>query len=203
MDELIIQNTQLPSNVEDLARFALVGREKLSAVRAEIRAIDKLGLADGVRRQKLDEAQMISEGVLDAEVRIGTLTADLPKATRGNQYTGKMVSDSVVADQKPKTEAIKELGFTTKQVERFEKLAKNPEIIEQAKSEARDNDDIVSRSLVLEKIKNHERKEIKQDKARRKSTDFELSENDCKLICADIRNGLPEILNHYKLPNTF
>jgi len=62
---------------------------------------------------------MISEAVLDAEVRIGTLTSALPKATKGNQYTGKMVSDTAVADQKPKQEAIKELGFTPSPRERL------------------------------------------------------------------------------------
>ena len=153
MNELTVYQGNLPANIEDLARFALVGREKMVAVRAEIRAIDKLGLAEEVRRQKLEEGQMISEAVLDAEVRIGTLTSALPKATKGNQHTGKMVSDTAVADQKPKQEAIKELGFTPKQVERFETMAKHPEIVEQAKAEARENDDIVSRSAVLQKIK--------------------------------------------------
>ncbi len=155
MNEVTSYNQQLPANLEDLSKFALIGREKLVSVRAEIRAIDKLGLAEEVRRQKLDEAQMISEAVLDAEVKIGTLTAEIPKATeaKGNQHTGKWINDNGVENPKPKAEAIKELGFTPKQVERFEKLAKHPKIVEQAKAEARENDDIVSRSSVLEKIK--------------------------------------------------
>ena len=60
MNQLTNTQNNLPQNVEELSRFVLVGREKLVAVRAEIRAIDKLGLADGVRRQKLEEAQMIA-----------------------------------------------------------------------------------------------------------------------------------------------
>ena len=67
----------------------LVGREKLVAVRAEIRAIDKVGLAKEVREQKLQEAQAISEAVLDAEVKIGELMRSVPKATKGtggNRY---------------------------------------------------------------------------------------------------------------------
>ena len=49
-----IQNTQsnLPVTIEDLSKFVLVGREKLVAVKAEIRAIDKVGLATEVRNQK-------------------------------------------------------------------------------------------------------------------------------------------------------
>ena len=70
---------------------------------------------------------------------------EVPKATKGNQYTGKMVSDSGVDNQKSKSTVIREAGFTPKQAERFQQLAANPEIVEQAKAEARENDDIVSR----------------------------------------------------------
>ena len=157
MNGLALYQNNLPATVEDLSKFALVGREKLAAVRAEIRAIDKLGLAEGVRRQKLDEAQMISEAVLDAEVRIGTLTPRIPKNER---VQTDLLPDTAVAQTK--TQAIRALGFTPKQVERFEKLARYPEVVEQAKAEARENDDIVSRSLVLEKIKTAERAERRE-----------------------------------------
>ena len=159
-NQLATTNSNLPQNIADLSKFVLVGREKLVSVRAEIRAIDKLGLADEVRRQKLEEAQMISEAVLDSEVRIGTLTAQIPKATqtKGNQYSQKWKNDSGGENPKSKTETVRSLGFTPKQVERFETLAKNPAIVELAKAEARGNDDIVSRSLVLEKIKTADKK---------------------------------------------
>ena len=41
-----------------------------------------------------------------------------------------MVSDTTVANQKPKKEAIKDLGFSQKQAERFETLASNKDLIE-------------------------------------------------------------------------
>lgn len=77
---VIIQNRNLPNTIEDLAKFVLVGREKLTAVRANIRAIDKLQLAEDVREQKKEEAQMLAEALLDAEVRIGDLLKQIPKA---------------------------------------------------------------------------------------------------------------------------
>lgn len=61
----------------------MVGREKLVSVRAEIRAIDKLNLAEEVRTQKKEEAMMLSEALLDAEVKIGELTRVLPKSVGG------------------------------------------------------------------------------------------------------------------------
>ena len=81
MNEIVTNTTNLPANIEDLSKFFLVGREKLIAVRAEIRAIQKVGLAKEVYDQKLKEAQEIAEAVLDAETRMGELIKDIPKAT--------------------------------------------------------------------------------------------------------------------------
>lgn len=150
MQDLTVVQRNLPATVDDLAKFVLVGREKLVAVRAEIRAIDKVGLAQEVREQKLQEAQAISEAVLDAEVKIGELMAQVPKATKDN---ARKQIDSGVDLIKPKADVIRDAGFTQKQVERFQTLAAHPDIVEQAKAEARENDDIVSRSLVLNMVK--------------------------------------------------
>lgn len=146
MNELSTSSRQLPDTLPELSKFVLVGREKLTAVRAEIRAINKVGLAQEVRKQKLEEAQDIADAVLDAEVRIGELMAKVPKAV--NQY--KRATDSGVASTK--TEVIHEAGFTPKQVERFQTIAKHPEAVEQAKTEARENDEVVTRSAVMKKI---------------------------------------------------
>ena len=117
MSESIIRvNTNLPANINDLSKFVLVGREKLIAVRAEIRAIEKVGLAQEVREQKLREAQDISEAVLDAEVRIGELMAKVPKASKYNAVKQK---DSGVQSFQTKTQVIEQAGFTPKQVQRF------------------------------------------------------------------------------------
>lgn len=158
MNQIATSQWNLPDKIEDLARFALIGREKMTAVRAEIRAIEKLGLAEEVRRQKLEEAQLISEAVLDAEVRIGTLTAALPKAAGGDRRSVDFKTDTAVDFEKPtKAQAIESIGFTPKQVERFETLARHPEVVEQAKAEARERDDIVSRAFVLQKVQEAKR----------------------------------------------
>lgn len=158
MNEITTNKTQLPTTIDELSKFALIGREKLVAVRAEIRAIEKVGLAEEVRKQKKEEAQEIAEAVLDAEVKLGELIAQVPKATNGgaNQYRAK---STAVSKERTKAETIKDAGFTQKQAERFETLAKNPDIVEQAKAEARENDDIVSRSLVLNMVKSKKKEE--------------------------------------------
>ena len=106
-DLMMTTNYELPANIEDLSKFVLIGREKLVAVRAAIRAIDKLEVAQDVREQKLHEAQAISEAVLDAEVKIGQLMKNLPKASGGDRRSENFKNDSGVDFEKSKTEVIK------------------------------------------------------------------------------------------------
>jgi hypothetical protein len=172
LPEITIVTQHLPDNIQDLSKFVLVGREKLVSVRAEIRAIEKLNIAEEVRSQKREEAAMLSEALLDAEVRIGELLKQLPKdnSFKGNQWQKdtavqsplKTVNSTVANNQrtaeiphliKPKQEVVQDLGFTTKQAQRFETLASNKDIVEQVKAEARENEDIPTRSRVLQLVK--------------------------------------------------
>ena len=192
-NELAIYQGNLPDKLPELAKFVLVGREKLTAVRAEIRAIDRVRLAKEVRDQKREEAQMLSEALLDAEVKLGDMTKAIPKAAAGRP---RKITDSGVANfasdleptdsgvarsmtespqkQKTKREVIQELGFTPKQVERFEKLADNKDLVELAKAQARANDDIPTRSQVLSMAQARQKKfdqDMKQLDVDKKVTD--------------------------------
>ena len=140
MDNSIsVSKANLPANLEDLSKFVLVGREQLVAVRAAIRAIDKVGVAQEVRKQKLKEGQEIGEAVLDAEVRIGELMREVPKASGGAPYHKS--TKATDGQSKTKTEAIaammgmteaKDKGKVEHMIKRFETLAAHPEIVAQA-----------------------------------------------------------------------
>lgn len=150
MNEVAKREWQAPDTLTDLSKFVLVGREKLNAVRAEIRAINKVGLAQEVYEQKLAEAQDIADAVLDAEVRMGQLTADMEKSVGGRPSETK---DNSVRSFPTKSEQLEEIGITEKQKQRFETLAKHPEVVEEAKAAAREEGRIVTRQDVLNKIK--------------------------------------------------
>lgn len=156
MNSIAVSSNNLPGTLEDLSKFVLVGREQLVAVRAAIRAIDKVGVAQEVRKQKLKEGQEIAEAVLDAEVRIGELMAATPKA-----QGFASIRDTAVTN---KTDALKQAGFTgsdekiRQMAHRFETLAAHPEAVERAKAEARENQEMVTRSSVLEKVASEKEK---------------------------------------------
>lgn len=164
MDEIQIVNAQLPSTLPELARFALVGREKLASVRAEIRAIEKVGLAQEVLAQKRVEAQEIAELVTLSEVQIGRMLKEIPKATTNNPSGKNQYTDGQIIPQdkktKTKTETIRNLGFTPKQTAQFQQMADHEEVVHEAILEARESDDIVSRSSVMKKIKEAKRPHV-------------------------------------------
>ena len=168
MNELSVLQNNLPDSIEDLSKFVLIGREKLKAVKAEISAIQKLGLAKEVYEQKKSEAQEIAETVTLAEMRTGELLRQIPKATPNNNKFHESCTGATLV--KPKEQVIKELGFEKTQAHRMEQLAENPEIVKQAIQEARNNDDIVSRSFVLGKIK-QEKKKTEVEQAEKKVAD--------------------------------
>lgn len=205
-EEIIIRNQNLPNTIEELAKFVLVGREKLVSVRAEIRAIDKLELAEEVREQKREEAQMLAEALIDAEVRIGDLLKEIP--TSKGKRTDLKLNDTGVGMLETKKNAIERLGFNQKQAERFETMASNKDIVEQVKAEARENEDIPTRSRVLQLVKEKTKEEkdneyLKQqfrEIERIKGTEIRMNEAIFKILTVDVNeenvqiwiNGLDE-----------
>lgn len=193
---IIVQNKQLPDKIEDLAKFVLVGREKLTAVRANIRAIDKLQLAEDVREQKREEAQMLAEALLDAEVKIGDLLKNIPKNTefKGNQYKEVKSHQCENTKQETKQEVIQRLGFNKDQANRFETLSSNKDIVEQVKAEARENEDIPTRSRVLQLVKEKTKeekdteylKEQFREIERIKGTEIRMNEAIFKILTVEV-----------------
>jgi len=171
MADITAYQENLPDNLKDLSAFVLVSREKLTAVRAEIRAIEKLELAEEVRQQKREEARMLSDALLDAEVRIGELTKRIPKGAGGDRKTIKVDSnvhfenktlDSGVQNfstLQTKAEIINEMGLNQRQVNRFEQMADNKDIVEQVKAEAKEAGEIPTRGKVLDLIKVRKQRE--------------------------------------------
>ena len=205
MDEKAITFTrsELPATIDDLSKFVLIGRDKLQAVRAEIAAIKKVGLASEVLEQKRAEAQEIAELVTLSEMRMGEMLSEIPKATKGsggNRYQ-KAESREKQPDllfSKTKTETIAEAGIPREAAKQYQQMAAHPEIVEQAIAEARENDDIVSRASVLRKIKESKKQEQRKEREERKrfTVDDVFPSESCKLFVADIRDGLAEVADN-------
>lgn len=149
MNDLATYQGGLPETAEDLAHFLLIAPEKAAAMRAEIRAIQKVGLAKAVYDQKLEEQRRLCDMILDASVRLGEMTKAIPQAPGGDRRSEDFKRDGVVPSEKTKTEAIENLGFSKKQVQRFETLANNKDLVEQEKAKAREEGRMPTRTNVI------------------------------------------------------
>ena len=157
MNDIVVSpEYEFPTAVEDVASFAIIAQEKLKSVRAEISAIQRLGLAQDVLQQKIQEAQQIAEVKTRAEMRLGELTAAMPKAKGGKPYQTSY-SSSRETSKTTKQEALAKVNISKQKASQYELMAAHPDVVEQAIAEARENDDIVSRSAVLNKIKQAKR----------------------------------------------
>ena len=184
-------HAEIPATIDDLSKFVLIGRDKLQAVRAEISAIKKVGLASEVLEQKRAEAQEIAELVTLSEMRMGEMLREIPKA-QGQRSDLEPRSTSA---PKSKAETIADIGISRDTAKRYQQMAAHPEIVEQAIAEARANDDIVSRAAVLRKIKEIRKQEQRKEREERKRfvVDGEFPSGDCRLFVADIRDGLSDV----------
>lgn len=164
MSELIVsRESKLPAKFEDVAAFAVVAQEKLKSVRAEISAIKRLGLAQDVLNQKLKEAQEIAEVKTQAEIRLGELTAAMPKSAGGRPEKNSSATETSF---QTKQEALDGVGIRKQAASEYERMAAHPEIVNRVLAEKRESGDIVSRAEIIREIKAEQKKEqIEQAKA--------------------------------------
>lgn len=162
MNNLQITSSNLPERFEDVAAFAVIAQEKLKSDRAEISAIKRLGLAKEVYEQKLREAQELGEIKLRAEMKLGELIRAMPKQPGART---DLTSSPTVTRLETKSDALKRVNIPKQKASQYETLAAHPEIVEQAIAEARENDDIVSRSLVLDKVRAKRQEEERKKRA--------------------------------------
>lgn len=178
MNDLIVRENNLPTTLEDLSKFVLIGRDKLQAVRAEISALQKLNVAEEVLAQKRAEQSEIGAVVLLAEMKCGELLNQMPKATTNNPCGNNQFRSNSLREEidltnspddeeepppRPKLEVAAELGFNKNQVSQFQTLADNPEIVRQTIAEAVDKGETPTRAAALENIQQAKKIPIQQN----------------------------------------
>lgn len=157
MNELVTcQGNDLPAKPAELAKFMIVAQEKVKAVKAEIRAIQKLNLAKEVYAQKMEEQRQLQEVILLSYQQMGEITREMPKGSGGDRKSENFKSSSGETFEKSKTQAIQELGFSKPQVSRMEQMAAHPDIVEEVIAESQAGRTEATQGEVLRRIKERE-----------------------------------------------
>ena len=181
MDDLTTYQGGLPDTIDDLAHFLLIAPEKATALRAEIRAIKKVGLAKAVYDQKLEEQRRLCDMILDASVRLGEMTKAIQKSGGGRPPE---TTDRAVASFKTKSETVRDLGFSPKQVQRFETLADNKDLVELEKAKAREEGRMPTRTNVIDMAQ--ARRKLYQQDMEQINTDGKYAKAFCHAVHAPL-----------------
>jgi len=138
--------------------------------------------------------QDLAGALLDAEAKIGEMLKELP-STQGARTDIEPISSGA---DKSKMQTVKELGFSQDQSERFQTLAENTDIIEQVKAEAKENDDLPTRTEVLRRV--NQGKQDEQNAERADNTAAPPPDGKYKTIVVDPPWPVKKILRD-KRPN--
>jgi len=154
--------------------------------------------AQGKTRDSLAKIAGVSH---DAESKIGELLNRIPPQEHGalldaESKIGELLKDNPPTFQRGKDGKIKgnktlPEGITHKQSHFFQTLAANPEIVEQVKAEAIENDDLPTRTEVLRKVKEKDKTErIKKESESRTDSikGIDLRIGDFKDVLSGVHN---------------
>ena len=139
MNQLAVQGNYLPGNIEQIAHEVLIGRERLNAIRAAIRAAKK-NKATWQEMQR--EGREYGERILEYELVLKEVFATLPKAQ--GQRTDLQLNSTDATKLIPKSQSIVDLGFTRDEANRIQQLT--PEAVQEVIETARQTNDIPTRS---------------------------------------------------------
>lgn len=159
MFQLVKENNLLPANMDDLARLSFIGGSAVSFYRKTIRAMNNLKVAEERRKATLKDGQDAGEMLLDIEARIGELLPGREDAQKLGRKIGKTPGVSKVLPE----------GITRYTAKSARIIAENPEIVATVKAQARDNDDIATKTAVLKAIRHKKAQENKTDVSKNKN----------------------------------
>lgn len=154
MNELIKRLDQLPVTIDKLHDFILVGKERLNAHKAKIRAIEKIESAHAAKGAALADAQDLGDVLLDAEAKLGEMIEKIPKPKFTKQINGS--KERTTEKSLPPTVTKKESHFA-------QTIAKNPEVVEEVKKKARDDGFIPTAQNVLKAVQKKKQEEQKSE----------------------------------------
>lgn len=188
--ELARASGSLPTKLEELVPLSFIGSAAVKFYKAKVEAMRQLGVAEDQRKATLSDGQDAGECLLRIEARIG----ELAKAEPRGDTTPKRHRVPGDRDLPLKHEKI---GIPYNRMKNAEAIHSHPEAVERVIKEARENEDIPTRTAVLKEIA-YQKVKTQRDKFSRgeKQTINEALEKYIELL-SQINLGLPEIIKNW------
>ncbi len=154
MFKLVKAQGLLPEKMNDLVPLSFIGQAAIAFYRAKIKVMDQLGMTEAQRKATLRDGQDAGEMLLDIEARIGEL---LPSREEALKAGGG--GDRRWGSPAEKTRKVLPEGISGKHATQARTIKENPIIVAKIKAQARENEDIPTKTAVLNAIHYEKEKE--------------------------------------------
>jgi hypothetical protein len=142
----------LDKPLEELLPLRFMGEVAVNAYQGLIRRLDDLPLAEEERKAKLSDAQDAGAALLAIEARIGELAKKEPQVQSPKKKGEGVAPSRVTALASGKPPKNERLGMTRHQMYVAETIASHPEAVAEVIAEAKKNEDIPTKTAVLNKV---------------------------------------------------
>jgi len=151
--------------LEELLPMRFIGEIAVNAYQGLIKRLDNLPLAQEEKEAKLKDGQDAGKALLMIEAKIGILL-DSP------DYLMPAHGDHTSLKAKKQAKRLKDTGLSRKQRERARAIARHPKEVDEVIIEAKENEDIPTKTAVLNKIAY--KRELERKKGEREKTQIEM-----------------------------
>jgi len=148
--DIAVRDHALPDTIEELVPLSFIGQKAVTFYREKVKLMNQLDIAEEQKQATLKDGQDAGELLLNIEKRIGELLPSAEETKRMNRTN---------ADDTGRFAASLPAGFGDTPGKRAHvahsarTIANNPEAVAEVIQEAKDNDDIPTKTAVLNKVK--------------------------------------------------
>jgi hypothetical protein len=143
---IIKQHNLLPATLDGLVPISFAGQKALRFYRDIVKDMEELGMTQEQQKVTLRDGQDLGEMLLDIEAKIGEL---LPSAEDNRKAGGKRGRAAQLGER---LERVLPDGITMHKAHQARAIKNNPEIVAKIKAQARANEDIATKTAVLNAI---------------------------------------------------
>jgi len=159
--------------LEELLPMRFMGEVAVNAYRGLIKRLDDLPLSIEEKESRLRDGQDAGKALLAIETRIGELLPSVEEVQRTGKGGSRRQPDGSL--RRGGSQRVLPEGIKTHQAQRARAIASHPKEVEEVIKEAEENEDIPTKTAVLNKIAYKREKERAKDK--REKTQVEMRGN--------------------------
>lgn len=144
--DLAVRQGGLPATMDKLVPLSFIGAAAVKFYQAKVKLMDQLGITEAQRKATLADGQDAGEMLLNIEAKIGELASQIPQVQApGGKGAGRVPSGLPAKHDR--------LGLAQHRMKQSETIHRHPEAVARVIAEAKENEDIPTKTAVLQRIR--------------------------------------------------